>query len=113
MLSLSGRPPNWSFQAHCVTSLMSFDPPVVKMVALPEPSAMKVEAKASLDPPGGGGTVLAQSSLGALSTTALPSSSNCSVGTATSATLATSTTTTAPNPPTPHRSIHLRMSPTS
>src|SRR5262245_28959763 len=37
-LSLSGRPPDWSFHFHELRSCWSFEPPVVKIVAFCAPS---------------------------------------------------------------------------
>src|SRR5437660_7035263 len=71
MLSLSGSPPASSFQFHEPTSMLSLEPPPVKIVLLPEPSTTKALATA-LPPP-----AVFQSSPGtAGSSSASPSSSN-------------------------------------
>src|SRR5436309_11535299 len=51
MLSLSGSPPASSFQFHDEMSIASLEPPPVKIVLLPEPSATNAWAT-ELPPPG-------------------------------------------------------------
>src|SRR5215475_10799158 len=45
-LSLSGRPPDWSFHAQLERSIGSFDPPPVKIVAFCAPSLVNDHAVA-------------------------------------------------------------------